>query len=137
MEYDQSLVEQKQEDRKASFKKAGSAEEAKAVRTSQADVARKAEKDAQMDARRSAAAEGMDAAIQAEEAAEAFAKSQCVDIHSDDDAGADDQILSQEREFMQEVNSQPANGSTLFREGMQHQVPSVACPGTSSMTVEA
>ena len=93
-----------------------------------------------MDARRAAAAVGMATLVPDAEAAEvaaALAKSQCVDIFSDDDAGADEKILSQEKEFMKETAPTGGEETPLFQEGMQQQGPSAACPVAPTTTVAA
>ena len=93
-----------------------------------------------MDAIRAAAVvemAGPAADAEATAAAAADEMAQCVDIFSDDDAGADEKILSQEREFMKETAPTGGEETPLFQEGMQQQCPSAACPAAPIMTVIA
>ena len=102
------------------------------MRSSQADDIRKANKEAQMEARRAAAAEQID-----QEAKQAHAES--AEIHSDSDIDehtkAGDDILRQEQQFNRDTaapvdaaNVNQLRQEQLFRQGMQQQAPSAACP---------
>ena len=129
---DQTDMEAKQEARKEAYKKAAKAEDAKAQRSSNAEDIRKAQKEAMMEAKRVAATATNDVQAQQHQA-------DAVEIHSDSEGDqVDDDILRQERQFHSDgtlpedpfcaANPNQMRQEQLFRQGMQQQDPSAACP---------
>ena len=129
---DKKDMEAKQETRKEAYKKAANAEEAKAQRSSNAEDIRKAQKEAMMEAKRNAGTVASE--VQAQQS-----QADAIEIHSDSEEDqVDQEILRQERQFMSDgtstevpvgiANPNQMRQEQLFRQGMQQQSPSAACP---------